>query len=125
MSVWNYIVLGISFVLLALLVWKELRRENRARRVARVIASVLAVGALACLMLPLTYMRRVEAGAGGREGVLLTEGYVPDSVQQFLGRNPGREVWEWPAGAAMPSGNGKAMAGLAKLHVFGYGLSIS
>jgi hypothetical protein len=123
MTLWNYIVLGISFVLLAWLVWEELRRENRSRRVARVIASVLSVGALACLMLPLTYMRRVEAGVGGPEGVLLTEGYVPDSVRQFLRRNPGREVWEWPAGAALPAGNGKAMAGLAKLHVFGYGLT--
>jgi hypothetical protein len=58
MTIWNDIVAGISLLLLLFLVWGELRRADRRMRVARVIASGLAVIALACLGLSLTYMRR-------------------------------------------------------------------
>ena len=58
MTLWNDIVLGMSFILLLFLVWKEVRRPDRRWLAARVIASGLAVIALACLGLPLTRDRR-------------------------------------------------------------------
>jgi hypothetical protein len=131
MTVWKFIAFGISFALLVWLLWKEIRRVNRSRLALRVITSTLAVGALACLALPFTYMRRADAG--GKEGILLTEGYDPDSVMQFVQRNPGMEVWDWPSGAGMAWKAAGAKPGLplpvigkqefSGLHVFGYGLT--
>ena len=71
MTLWNDIVLGISFILLVFLVWKEVRRPDRRWLAARVLASGLAVIALAGLGLseagraPKTVGRQRSGGATG------------------------------------------------------------
>ncbi|HEY4061678.1 MAG TPA: hypothetical protein VGM30_07245 [Puia sp.] len=60
MTIWNDIVLGVCCILLMFLVWGEMRRADRRRLAMRIVASALAVIALACLELPLTYMRGLE-----------------------------------------------------------------
>ena len=79
MSFWNYIVVCLSLLLLATLLWWEIKRSNKARLTGRIIATVLLVASLAAIALPVTYTSRGTAGSG--EGVLLTEGYDPDSAR--------------------------------------------
>ena len=55
----HYIVLGLCLLLLGFLLWKEWRRADRRRLFGRLIATVVTVGALACLALPLYYQRAV------------------------------------------------------------------
>ena len=112
MTSWSYIVAGLSLVLLALLLIKEWRRENRARLGWRMAADILLVSAMAAIALPLTVERRSLAGSVA--GVLLTEGYSPDSVQAF-GRWHRTKVWSDPSAVEAE--------GLAALHIFGYGLT--
>ncbi|MBN8855090.1 MAG: hypothetical protein BGO55_25225 [Sphingobacteriales bacterium 50-39] len=107
MNLWNYIVVCLSLLLLATLLWWEIRRINRARRIGRVIATILLVAGLAAIVLPVTYTgSRI---AGGREGVLLTEGYDPDSARIYL--SSGVEVKDL------------SDLHLSALHVLGYGLT--
>src|SRR5258708_6002201 len=128
MTVWNDMIIGICLFLLGWLLWKEFRRPGRLRLPARMAASVLAVISLACLALPLSYIGKKGRGSSGKEGVLLTEGYDPDSLRQFLQMSP--------AGGAgiviVNSGHtpdvfagteGDGMNRLSKLHVLGYGLT--
>jgi len=107
MSIWNYIVVCLSLLLLATLLWWEIRRENKARRAGRVIATILLVASLAAIALPITYTS--SRITGGREGVLLTEGYDPDSARVYL--SSGVEV--------------KDLKDLrvSALHILGYGLT--
>lgn len=112
MTTWNYIVICLSLVLLTLLLTYEWKRANRARLVWRLSATVILMAALAALVLPITYKR--SAAVRDKEGILLTEGYDPDSVRVFAqARNA--SVWASPAEEKDP--------GLSVLHIFGYGLT--
>ena len=62
----HYIVLGLCLLLLGFLLWKEWRRADRRRLLGRLIATVVTVGALACLALPLYYQRAVLQPAAPR-----------------------------------------------------------
>jgi len=118
MMVWNYILIGLGLGLLVFLSWKEVRRTNRAYLSARVIATVLAVGALVCMGLPMSCQRGVLA-VGDREGVLLTEGWNADSVQRFFREHEGAAVVSAGARGRVVSASDALMK---RWHVFGYGL---
>ena len=74
---WNVIVLIICCLLAAFAVWKEVNRPKKAHLVLRIIASVLAVIALACVILPISYNRDTTI-ADDHAAVLLTPGFDPD-----------------------------------------------
>ena len=112
MIVYNYIVIGLGLMLLVWLLWKEMRRPRRSRLAARVVATVLAVGALTCLGLPMS-CRRGQADVKGKEGVLLTEGYDADSVKLFLREHEGAKVIK----------SDDFDVSMDRWHVFGYGLT--
>jgi len=57
MMIWHNIALGLCLLLLGFLLWKEWRRVDRRRLLWRLMATVVTVGALACLALPLYYER--------------------------------------------------------------------
>ncbi|QJD95102.1 hypothetical protein HH214_04020 [Mucilaginibacter robiniae] len=76
---WNITVIIICVVVLLLTLWQEYRRTNRSRLGWRVLAILLAVTALACIALPLTYSSQRKA-TDGSDAVLLTEGYSADSI---------------------------------------------
>ncbi len=109
MMAWNYIIIGLGLALLVFLLWKELRRPRRSRLTARAVATVLAVGALVCMGLPMSCRR--QTGVREKEGVLLTEGYDVDSVREFLRGH---------AGMKMIRSDDVSMD---RWHVFGYGLT--
>ncbi|HEY0609488.1 MAG TPA: hypothetical protein VGD35_07520 [Chitinophaga sp.] len=60
MTHWNYIVTVAAALLLAFLVWKEIKRPNRARLYGRLFASVLAVISLVYLLLPFPLHREQQ-----------------------------------------------------------------
>ena len=79
---WNYLVIGISAILGLSLVLLEVRRKPRRNLLWRLIASVLAVGAVTLIALPPTYTKK-NHGSGDRDVVLLTAGYSKDSLSAF------------------------------------------
>lgn len=109
----NYIEIAVGVALLLFLLFMEVS-VGRSRLGWRVAATVVAVGSILGLVLPLAYSRRA-AGVG--EGVYLTEGYSVDSVKRFLAEHKGIDgIWE--------EGEGPGGAWLvSRLHVFGYGLT--
>ncbi|HWK04162.1 MAG TPA: hypothetical protein VNS58_11055 [Puia sp.] len=119
MTLWNDMIIGLCLVLLGWLLWKEFRRINRLRLPARVAASVVAVISLACLALPITYTAKKGPASSGKEGVLLTEGYDPDSLRQLL--QTARAGGGFPDVFIDTGATG--IHRLSKLHVLGYGLT--
>ncbi len=109
-----YIVAGVCFLTLVGLLWMEYQRRDRSWRPARMITTALAVAALAGILLRFTYGRRIDSSKRS-EGVLLTEGYSPDSLQAWLKDHPQQQTTT-PATYA-------ATGDPSTLHVFGYGLT--
>jgi hypothetical protein len=79
---WNVIVIVICILIAAFAVWKEYVRANQSRLLLRLLATITAIIALACIALPLTY--RVDVNQQDkREALLLTEGFSADSVSRY------------------------------------------
>ena len=100
---WNYIVIALSLLLLFFLTWKEIYRPNKARLMWRLIASIFAIIGLACLALPITYIKTVKFSSAN--DVILLTGSEPILAQELIAQlNPGGRliafVGEAPAMAA-------------------------
>ncbi|QEC79989.1 Rossmann-fold NAD(P)-binding domain-containing protein [Mucilaginibacter ginsenosidivorax] len=79
---WNTIVIVICILIAAFAVWKEYVRANQSRLVLRLLATITAIIALACIALPLTY--QVEVNRQDKmEVLLLTEGFSGDSLSRY------------------------------------------
>jgi hypothetical protein len=122
----HYIAIGISLVLLAWLVWQEIRRPNKGRLILRLLATVLALGSFICLFLPLNYTSTNSVTA---DIVLLTPGFNKDSVAA-LSREKKTALPVYVADAAMREAAGyrpllftAATPFNGTMHVFGEGLS--
>ena len=81
---WTIIVLIICCLLAAFAVWKEVNRPKKAHLKFRIIASILAVTALAGIILPISYTRIVSV-SDDHAIVLLTPGFDPDSLTNYKG----------------------------------------
>jgi hypothetical protein len=79
---WNAIVIIICILIAAFAVWKEYVRANQSRLVLRLLATVTAIVALACIALPLTYQVNADR-QDKREALLLTEGFSADSISRY------------------------------------------
>jgi len=79
---WNAIVIIICILIAAFAVWKEYVRANQSRLVLRLLATITAITALACIALPLTYQVDVNR-QDKRDALLLTEGFSADSVSRY------------------------------------------
>ncbi len=78
---WNTIVIIVALLLAAFTVWQEYRRQNRARLVWRIMAVLVAVIALACIALPVSYHTKTKSG--NKQGILLTQGFIKDSLSAY------------------------------------------
>jgi hypothetical protein len=127
---WNYIVIGLSFLLLVFLLFKEIKRQNKARLSLRIVASLFAVICLACIALPVRY-HKVKTIDAANEAILLTDGFDRDSLEHFL-RSKEKVLPVFTLDEKMVSAK-KYKASLVtdqdfftedinKVHVFGYGL---
>jgi hypothetical protein len=102
----NYIEILVSLVMLAFLLLLEVR-AGRPRQGWRIAATIVAMGSLLGMVLPLAWS--LQVGVQG-EAVYLTEGYSVDSVRRFLAGHKGIDgIWEEEP--------------VSRLHVFGYGLT--
>lgn len=80
----RYAVWLVCCVFAIFLVYKELKRTNRARLIWRLIASVILVGAFAALIVPVTYhVKKVEAT---NELNLITSGATKQSISAIKGK---------------------------------------
>ncbi|MGN6355661.1 MAG: hypothetical protein ACTHLB_19910 [Parafilimonas sp.] len=114
MTAFEYSIIIACLLLAVFLVFKEIRKSNKAYLVWRIVASVLAAVSLIFLAIPVHY--NATKNIDGNEAVLLTHGYIKDSVDFFLKQNKNavvytKDQYEQQADA------------ISKLHVFGYGLS--
>jgi hypothetical protein len=121
----HYIAIGISLVLLAWLVWQEIRRPNKGRLILRLLATVLSLGSFICLFLPLNY---ASTNSGTTDIILLTPGFNKDSVAS-LSREKKTALPVYVAAAAMreaASYRPLLFTGATRfngtMHVFGEGL---
>ncbi|AMR30278.1 hypothetical protein A0256_01995 [Mucilaginibacter sp. PAMC 26640] len=76
---WVYIVTGSCVLLAVFLAWQEIRRANKARLAWRMVAVLIAVVALACIALPLTYQSTKPQSTTSSIS-LLTNGFDKDSI---------------------------------------------
>lgn len=83
---WNYIVIGLSVLLLFFLIWKEITRKNKASLLWRLAATIFAISSLACIALPVSF-NHTKTVIITHQAVLLTEGFDSDSVNKFLSAN--------------------------------------
>ncbi|MEO6914287.1 MAG: hypothetical protein ABI151_00395, partial [Chitinophagaceae bacterium] len=132
MTTWNYINIVLCFLLLVFLCWNEWRRTKKARLGLRLGASILAVGALAFLIVPVN--RTVTENTGkGSEVVLLTEGFIQDSLDHFLKEKTGVPVFAFDKAIIISEKKHQVhyldisdLLLLSKqgdlIHIFGYGL---
>ncbi len=110
---WNHIVLGLCAVLLAFLLWKEVKRPLRERLWWRIIATSIAIIAFAGMAIDIRYQIS-NAANHQKQSLLLTDGYKKDSVTNFINANKNIDTIDLVEAATA-----------SNLHVFGNGLNES
>jgi hypothetical protein len=124
---WTYIVLIICCLVAVFAVWKEYNRLNRSYLILRIVASLMAVAALACIVLPVNYWKDITR-QGDNSTILLTAGFEPDSLINY--RNSKLFTTDRSIEKAYPKAKLIRLdelktdsPAISKLHVFGYGLN--
>ncbi|MBO9566068.1 MAG: hypothetical protein J7621_25055 [Niastella sp.] len=115
-----------SLLLVLFLVWKEIKRPAKAHLFLRLAASVLAVAALACIVLPISYTTK-QSTRQTNAAILLTPGYDKDSLTAY------NELQRYTTYADLATGSNSFIPELSwflsehpsvnELHVFGFGLT--
>ena len=126
---WTIIVLIICCLLAAFAVWKEGGRLKKAHLALRIITSILAAAALACIVLPISYTTEIS-GTDDHAAVLLTSGFNPDSLTNYktdqLFTTDKSVQKSYPQAKLIRLDELKTDSpAFSKVHVFGYGLSES
>lgn len=126
---WAVIVLIICCLLAAFAAWKEVTRPKKVHLALRIIASLLAVAALACIILPISYTRETSV-TDDHTAVLLTPGFDPDSLINYKSGQlftADRSIQRsYPQARLIRLDELKTdNPAFAKVHVFGYGLTES
>jgi hypothetical protein len=121
----KYIAILSGLLLLAFLLFKEIRRANQARLIWRILASTIAVGCIVLLIVPIKYETHLQQNAD--EVILLTTGTNPDSVAKLKGEKyalPSVDVKNIKA-KTIPDLSYflKSNPNIQKLNIYGYGLN--
>lgn len=78
----QYIVFIICVILAAATIWREVQRERKSNLLLRIVAVLIAIAALACMILPVSYQSSIDVN-NEHSAVLLTEGYHIDSISHI------------------------------------------
>ncbi len=125
---------GLCLLLLCFLLWKETTRINRARRVARISAVILAVFSLYLLAIPV-FFEHTKTIRLSHEAILITDGADADSLYRFQETRKDEEMPIFCFSKSPQNVTGKGWAAMKieprdllekryrVLHVFGYGLT--
>ncbi|MDT3404619.1 hypothetical protein [Mucilaginibacter terrae] len=76
---WTLAVIIICTLLALLFTWQEIRRADKRRLVWRLLAIWISLGALACIILPVSYSSKTNI-ADNSDAILLTDGFNKDSL---------------------------------------------
>jgi hypothetical protein len=124
---WNFLVIVLCLLLVAILIWREVKRRNKLWLAARIIASVLSIISLACLALPITIPHTLKE-TNSASSILITEGYDDDSIRRILHDNPGAKVYttdkniKYSKATYTPDVNTINSDNSAPIHIVGFGL---
>ena len=81
----KYTLLLVCFIFVLFLIYKEVKRVNKARLVWRIIASMVMVGAFAALLLPVTYtVKKIETTNALN---LITIGATKENISMIKGKS--------------------------------------
>ncbi|GAA4328627.1 hypothetical protein GCM10023149_32760 [Mucilaginibacter gynuensis] len=120
----KYIIIIICILLAAFSVWWELARANRSRLLLRGISVLLAIAALACIALPISY--NGDKTISGNDAVLLTDGFDADSLSRFNGLKiytaDSSLHKKYPQAKLISTPADLAGTGISQLHITGFGL---
>ena len=121
---WIYVVWALCIIMAIGFAWLEYRRANKRFLLLRVVATVVAVVALACIILPIKHNGEITK-ADQHKTVLLTPGFDADSLPN--GVDTGMITLDESIKKTYPKV--KLVSGLdelnktAPLHIYGNGLS--
>ncbi|QQL49814.1 hypothetical protein [Mucilaginibacter ginkgonis] len=77
----TYIIIIVCILLAIFAVWREIIRANKRNLWLRLAAVLFAIGALACIILPVSYSSITDS-VNGKQAVLLTDGFNADSISR-------------------------------------------
>jgi hypothetical protein len=121
----KYMAMLAGLLLMAFLLYKEVRRANRARLIWRILANIVAVGCFVLLIVPIRYETHLKQNPD--EIILLTDGTDPDSVAKLKGKKyalPSVDLKNEKAPILSDlSYFLKSNPNIRKLNIYGYGLS--
>ncbi|RBQ03057.1 hypothetical protein [Pedobacter miscanthi] len=80
----KYIAIFVALLLLSFLLFKEIKRLNKARLFWRILANIIAVGCFILFIVPIKYETHLQQRSD--EIILLTQGTHPDSVASLKGK---------------------------------------
>ncbi len=128
---WQAGIVVVGLLMLAWLLWSEVKRPNRSWLWPRVLASVVAVTSLVLLAIPINISVAKTPGSN-RQAILLTPGYNADSVGVFIASQQNNPPVFYLAGKGFTAGVSNAIAldgvrflpldKILQLHIFGEGL---
>ncbi|WP_293309730.1 hypothetical protein [Pedobacter sp. UBA5917] len=120
----KYIAILVALLLLGFLLYKEIKRPNKARLSWRILANFIAIGCFVLLIVPIKYETHLQQHAD--EIILLTAGTHPDSVANLKGKKyalPSVDLKNIKA-ITIPDLSYflKTNPNIQKLDIYGYGL---
>ncbi|RLJ80085.1 hypothetical protein [Pedobacter alluvionis] len=121
----KYIAVLVGLVLLVFLLYKEIRRANRARLMWRILVNIIAVSCFVLLIVPIRYETHLKQNPD--EIILFTDGTNPDSVSKLKGKKyalPSVDLKNEKAAILSDlSYFLKSNPNIRKLAIYGYGLN--
>lgn len=121
----KYTAILVALLLLGFLLYKEIKRPNKARLLWRIVASTIAISCFVLLIVPVKYKTHLQQHAG--EIILLTAGTHADSVASLKGKKYALTSVELKniKATAIPDLSYflKTNPNIRKLDIYGYGLN--
>ncbi|WP_316827828.1 hypothetical protein [Pedobacter miscanthi] len=120
----KYTAILVATLLLGFLLYKEIKRSNKARLFWRILANIIAITCFVLLIVPIKYKTHLQIQSD--EIILLTEGTHPDSVSHLKGKKyalPSVDLKNIRATTVSAlSYFLKTNPDIRKLNIYGYGL---
>jgi hypothetical protein len=121
---WIYVVWALCIIMAVVFAWLEYRRANKRFLLLRIIATIIAIVALACIILPIKHNGEITK-TDQHKTILLTTGFDADSLPN--GIDTGMVTADESIKKAYPKvrlTNGvDELSKTAPLHIYGNGLS--
>lgn len=121
----KYIPILVALLFLGFLLYKEIKRPNKARLFWRILASIIAISCFVLLIVPVKYETHLQQQAG--EVILLTAGTHPDSVASLKGKKYALTSVDLKniKATSIPDLSYflKTNSNIRKLDIYGYGLN--